>query len=35
MTLPELASFLIFSWISGFGASVIISIFVSKMRLVF
>jgi hypothetical protein len=33
MTSPELASFLIFSWVSGFGVSLILGYFMSKMRL--
>jgi hypothetical protein len=34
MTSPELASFLILSWATGFGASLILGYFMSKMRMI-
>jgi hypothetical protein len=34
MTFPEIASILIFSWVTGFGASLILGFFMSKMRMI-
>jgi hypothetical protein len=34
MTFPEIASFLILSWATGFGSSLILGYFTSKMRMI-